>query len=99
MERWIEQRRLGRERCDPAKVWTCQMLHDIVPLVQVSEWPNENLFCCAVYTKEAGSPKRIHEFELLEEQLSRKEDLFDCKSHAVYSDSDADIGGGVERLR
>jgi len=87
------------EKCDPAKGWTCKMPHDIVPLVEVSDWPNANLFCYAVYTKETGSSKRSHELELLEEQFSRKVSLFACESYAVYSDVDADIGGGLRTIK
>ena len=99
MERWIERRRLSRERCDPAKVWTCQMLHDIVPLVQVSEWLNENLLCCAMYTEGTGSPERSYELEPLDERFPRKEDPFDCKSHAIYSDFDANIGDHMKKIK
>jgi len=87
------------DKCDPAKGWTCRMPHDIVPLVEVSSWPNANLFCYAVYTKETGSTKRNYELELLQGQYSRKASLFGCESYAVYSDADADIGGDLKTIK
>jgi len=87
------------DKCDPAKGWTCRMPHDIVPLVEVSSWPNANLFCYAVYTKETGSTKRSYELELLQGQYSRKASLFGCESYAVYSDADADIGGDLKTIK
>ena len=52
-----------------------------------------------MYFKETGFLKRIHEFELLEEQFSGKVDLFGCKPHLVYSDCDADCSGDMKRIK
>ena len=78
---------------------TCEMPHDIVPLVEMSDWSSAHSFCYVVYTKETGSSKKSYELEPLDEQFYKKMDLFDCKSHAVYSDFDANIGGYMKKIK
>ena len=72
---------------------------DIVPLVEASDQSNENLFRYIVYTKETGSSKKSYELEPLDEQFYKKMDLFYCKFHAVYGDSDTNIGVYMKKIK
>jgi len=87
------------EQCDPSKGWTCNMPHDIVPLVEVSSQPQATLFCWSVYTRNTGSTKKSYELELLQKQYEKKVSLFSCDYSVVYSDVVVDIGSDMQTLQ
>jgi hypothetical protein len=63
--------------------------------VQFEEASASNMFCFSVYTHNTGVPKPNHELQLLSMQRAQKKSIFACDDQAVYSDVQADLGGGL----
>jgi len=61
--------------------------------------PAETMFCWAVYTQNTGSTKKSYEKELLTQQHAKNVSIFSCNAHAVYSDVEVDLGGGLRSIK
>jgi len=69
------------------------------PILQDAAPQPTSLYCFSVYTKDTGTTKPNHEFEIIQEQYARKISIFACEQSDVFSDVEVEVGPGLSTIK
>merc|ERR1712241_1010521 len=85
-----------RMTCKPGKDGLCT---ELVNLKAMEPPKGLRFFCFTYYMSNTGSTKKSYELELIQSQYSMKASIFGCPAWAVYSDTDATLGGADKTIK
>jgi len=85
-----------RMTCKPGKDGLCT---ELVNLKAMEPPKGLKFFCFTYYMSNTGSTKKSYELELIQSQYSMKASIFGCPAWAVYSDTDATLGGADKTIK